>query len=146
MDIDDLLRMGAEIIQNNADDATTGIDLGDIANALGGILGGENGLDLGAIIGKVTDGDFGELIQSWIGQGDNVPIDPEQVGALLGDDKVAAFAESLGVSLDSAKQALADALPNIIDHATPAEGGMFDDILAQVGGVKGAMDMLGKLF
>ncbi|WP_456432611.1 YidB family protein [Nitratifractor sp.] len=146
MDLNDLLRIGAQMIQNNSDEATSGIDLDTISSALGNVLGGDGGFDLGSIISKVTDGNFGELIQSWIGQGENAPIDPDQVSALLGEEKVSAFAEQLGINLDSAKQALADALPQVVDQATPAEGGMFDDLLEQVGGVKGAMDMLGKFF
>ena len=146
MDLNELLKIGAQMVQNNSDEATSGIDLEAIRSALGNVFGGEGGFDLGSIISKVTDGDFGELIQSWIGQGENAPIDPDRVSDLLGDEKVSAFADQLGINLDSAKQALADALPHIVDRATPEGGGMFDDLLRQVGGAQGAIGMLGKLF
>lgn len=34
----------------------------------------------------------------------------------------------------------------VVDQATAGEGGMLDEMLANVGGSKGAMDMLGKMF
>ena len=50
------------------------------------------------------------------------------------------------MSEDSAKGALADALPNVIDQATQGEGSLVEDLLSKVGGADGAMDMLGKMF
>jgi uncharacterized protein YidB (DUF937 family) len=147
MDFNELFKMGAELIQNNSDDATTGLDIDAIGDALGGILSGEDGsLDLSSLAGKLTDGDFGEMINSWFGSGENMPLDVEQVSALLGSEKVEAFADQLGLNFESASQALADALPNVIDQATSGENSIVDDLLAQVGGAQGAMNMLGKMF
>jgi len=40
MDFGDLLKMGADLIQNNSDEATTGLDTGAIGDALSGLFGG----------------------------------------------------------------------------------------------------------
>ena len=64
----------------------------------------------------------------------------------LGADKVSEFASSLGLSEESAKGALADALPNVVDKATEGGDSIVEDMLAQVGGVDGAMGMIGKMF
>jgi len=147
MDFNELFQMGAELIRNNSDDATTGLDIDSIGSALSAILGGENGgIDLSALATKLGDGNFGEMIESWFGNGENMPIDLEQVTELLGSDKVEAFASELGLNFESAQQALADALPQVVDRATSGEGGIVDDLLAQVGGAEGAMKMLGKMF
>jgi len=147
MDFNDLFRMGAELIQNNSDDATTGLDLDAISGALSGVLGSEDGgIDLASLATKLSDGNFGEMISSWFGNGENISIDLGQVSELLGSDKISQFAEQLGISTESAEQALADALPNIVDQATSGDNNLVDDLLAQVGGAKGAMDMLGKMF
>ena len=156
MDLSNLLQMGASLIQNNSDEATTGLDVGDIAGALGGLFGGsgeEGGLDLGSIVGNLmsSGGESGglmEVVSSWIGDGENLPIDADQITDLLGSDKVSAFAESLGIDFDSAKSALADALPQVVDQATPGEEGndLLGSLLGSVGGVEGAMGMIGKLF
>ena len=70
----------------------------------------------------------------------------EQITVLLGSDKVSEFASQLGLSQESAAGALADVLPQVVDQATSGEGTIMDEMLAQVGGPKGAMDMLGKMF
>ena len=147
MDLMDLLKMGGSLIQGNSDDATTGLDVGDIAGALGGLLGNsEGGLDLSSLVGGLASNGLGDVVGSWLGNGENSPISMDQITDLLGSDKISEFASNLGLSEESAKGALADALPQVIDQATSGEGGMLDDMLANVGGSKGAMDMLGKMF
>jgi len=146
MDFLDLLKQGAELIQSNSDDATTGIDTDAISSALGNIFGGENGLDLSSIVSKVTDGDLGDTISSWLGSGENMPISMDSITDLLGSDKISEFASQLGLSEDSAKGALSDVIPNLVDKATSGEDSLIGSMLDKVGGVDGAMDMLGKMF
>ena len=147
MDIMDLLKVGGSLIQGNSDDATTGLDIGDIANALNGLVGnGAGGLDLGALVGGLSKNGLGEIVGSWLGNGENKSISMDQISDLLGSDKISEFASQLGVSEESAKGALADSLPQVVDQATSGEGTIMDEMLAQVGGPQGAMDMLGKMF
>jgi len=149
MDFTDLLKMGASLIQNNDDDATTGIDTDKITDALGSIFGSNNGngLDLSNIISAVTsNSSLSEIVSSWIGSGENAPIDPDQVTELVGEDKVSEFADKLGVNVDSAKKALADALPNIVDQATNEDSSLVGDLLDKIGGVEGAIDMISGFF
>jgi len=147
MNFDDLLQLGASMIRNNSDEATTGLDTDAIGKALSNILGGENGdLDLAGLVERFAGGGLGELVQSWLGEGENAPIDPESVESVLGSDKIQAFARELGLSTESARQALADALPAVVDKATPAGSEMLSSLLDQVGGVEGALGMLGKMF
>ncbi len=155
MDFGNLLKMGADLIQNNSDEATTGLDTGAIGDALSGLFGqgdGE-GFDIGSLIANVTgsDGESGGLLEtvtSWIGNGENLPIDADQITDLLGSDKIGEFADKLGIDFASAKQALADALPQVVDQATSEEDGgdLLSGLLDKVGGSEGAMGMIGKLF
>ena len=147
MDMNDLFRMGAELIQNNSDDATTGLDLDAISNAIGGLLQNEEGgIDLSSIMASLSDNGLGEIVGSWLGNGENKSIDVSQITDLLGSDKISQFAEQLGLSTESAEQALADALPNVIDQATSGDNSIVEEMLAKVGGAQGAMNMLGKMF
>jgi len=147
MDLMDLLKVGGSLIQGNSDDATTGLDVSDIAGALSGLLGNsEGGLDLSSLVGGLASNGLGDIVGSWLGNGENASISMDQITDLLGSDKISEFASTLGLSEESAKGALAEALPQVIDQGTSGEGGMLDDMLAQVGGSKGAMDMLGKMF
>jgi uncharacterized protein YidB (DUF937 family) len=147
MDLMDLLKVGGSLIQNNSDDATTGLDAGDIVGALGGLLGNsDGGLDLASLVSGLSENGLGEVVGSWLGSGENSAISADQITDLLGSDKISEFASSLGITAESAKGALADALPQVIDQATEGEGGIVGDMLAQVGGPAGAVDMLGKMF
>ena len=148
MDLTELLKMGAGMIQGNSDDTTTGLDGDAISNALGNLLGGgaDGGLDLGSLVSGLSENGLGSIVGSWLGSGENESISMDSITDLLGADKVSEFASSLGLSEESAKGALADALPNVIDQATQGEGSLVEDLLAKVGGAEGAMGMLGKMF
>ncbi|MEA1952921.1 MAG: YidB family protein [Campylobacterota bacterium] len=147
MELMDLLKVGGSLIQGNKDSATTGLDVDDIASALNKMLGnGAGGLNLGALVSGLAQNGLGEIVGSWLGNGENKSISSNQITDLLGSDKVASFASELGLSEESAKNALADALPQVVDKATSGEGTVMDEMLAQVGGPQGAMDMLGKMF
>jgi len=143
----DLLKVGGTLIQGNSDDATTGLDVNDIATALSSLLGNSEGsLDLAALVGGLSQNGLGEIVGSWLGNGENKSISMDQITDLLGSDKVSEFASQLGLSEESAKVALSDALPQVVDQATSGEGSIMDEMLAQVGGPQGAMDMLSKMF
>lgn len=148
MDLTDLLQMGANAIQNNNDDATTGLDSDALTGALGSLLGGgsDGGIDLSNIMSGLSENGLGSIVGSWLGNGENEAISAESITDLLGADKVSEFASSLGLSEESATGALADMLPNVIDSATSGEGSIIDTMLNQVGGAEGAMNMLSKMF
>jgi uncharacterized protein YidB (DUF937 family) len=148
MDFSELLKMGAEAIQGNSDDATTGLNTDSISDALGKLLGGgtDGGIDLSSIVSNLSENGLGSVVGSWLGSGENEPISMDSITDLLGMDKVSEFASSLGLSEESAKGALADALPNVVDKATSGEGSILDTMLEQVGGADGAMNMLNKMF
>jgi uncharacterized protein YidB (DUF937 family) len=148
MDISGLLEIGAKMIQQNDDPATSGLDIGGIAQALDTVLSGsgEETFDLASLVQKAMDGGLEEVVGTWIGQGENAPIEPERVGEIVDEKQIEIFAEKLGIGKESAQKALADALPVIVDKATPPEGGMLDDLLRQMGGLEGAMNLFGKMF
>ncbi len=147
MELTDLFKAAASMMQSNGDDATSGLDVDDIANALNNLVGnGQGGLDLVKFVGGLSQNGLGEIVGSWLGNGENKSISIEQITALLGSDNVAAFASELGLSQESAANALAETVPQVVDQATRGEGTIMDEMLSNAGGPNGAMDMLGKMF
>jgi len=149
MDLGDIVSIGTKMFQDKVGE--DGVDSNALQDALGGLLSNEEGgLDLGNIMSALTggsdeDGEGGGLasiVSSWIGGGENSPIDGDMLSNLLGNEKISEFAEKLGIDTDTALSGLTDALPNMVDKATP-EG---DSLLDQVGGLDGLMSMAGKLF
>ena len=138
MDINDLLNIGANLLKDKI-----GADDSKLNEALSSILtNSEGSLDLSNILSSLQDGNIGEIVSSWIGSGENAPIDAQSVSNILGSDKIEEFASKLGVDIDTAQEALAGVLPEVVDKATP-EG---DSILDQLGGVEGLINMAGKFF
>jgi len=148
MDMGDLLKLGANAFMNSKGSGDTGsnLDMDSVVSALSGLTGDseEGGLDIGSVISKLTGGDSSGLMnmaQSWLGDGDNEPASSDSVVEMLGEDKIAEFAEKLGVSEEEAIAGLQDTLPQIIDKGS--EGG---SILDSIGGISGALNIAKKLF
>ena len=148
MDLGDLLKMGASMIQNDSQESTSSLSSDLISSALGSLLGSKDGggLDLSSILGNLSNGNLSEVVASWIGSGENKPIDPEATSELLGEDRIEEFAEKLGVDVETAKNSLSEVLPNLVDKATNEDESLASDLLEKVGGLDGLMDIAGKLF
>lgn len=147
MEIADLLKVGASLIQGNSDDATTGLNVDDIAKALEGLVGdGQGGVNLLPFVSGLGENGLGAIVGSWLGNGENKTISTEDITTLLGSEKVSEFASSLGLTEESAKSALAEVIPKVVDKASSGEGGIMDEMLGQAGGPQGAMEMLSKMF
>ena len=80
------------------------------------------------------------VLQSWLGSGQNLPISGDQVRQVLGSGTVAELAKSAGIGESDASNALAGLLPQVIDKLSP--GGN----LPSEGDLGGALSSLGKLF
>ncbi len=146
MDIKDLLELGASVIRNNNDDATTSLDMDQLSSALGSLFGGkENKLDLGAVLGKMKESGLDDIAASWLGNDKNASISGETVKNLLGSDTIADFASMLGLSEKSAETAIADALPEMVDKASP-DGSLLENIIDNAGGLDGMLGMARKFF
>jgi uncharacterized protein YidB (DUF937 family) len=59
------------------------------------------------------------MVQSWIGNDSNQPIDPNQVQGLLGEERINQLASRVGVSPAIASSALSWVLPVVVDKLTP---------------------------
>lgn len=124
---------------------------GNVADAQGGGGGGMLGAILGAvqshpggiggILSSLQQGGLGDAASSWVGTGPNQPVSPDQMQSALGGGLVSQIASRLGVPPGIAAGALAQYLPQIVDHLTPngqvpKDGGM--------GGLGGLLGRLGR--
>lgn len=146
MNIEELLNLGASVIRSNSDDATTSLDPDQLSSALGNLFGGTDGkLDFGTLLGKMKESGLDDIVTSWLGNGKNASISGETIKNLLGSDKVADFASMLGLSESSAEAAIADALPEMVDKASP-EGSLLENIIDNAGGLDGLLGIARKFF
>jgi len=143
MDLNDLLQMGAKVFRDSNLSGTAGsnLDIGDIASALSGLTGSSGGFDLNSLIDNLGASGLGDVAKSWLGNGANQAISPEQIGNAVGSDQLSDFASKLGISFAEASGGLADALPQMVDKASP-DG----SLLEAFGGVEGVIGLASKLF
>lgn len=91
------------------------------AGAMGGVLqqivASQGGI--GGIVQKFQQGGMGEHVQSWVGNGSNLPVSGDQVGQVFGSQQVQSWAQSAGVPVASFLPMLAQILPHAVDQATP---------------------------
>lgn len=80
-----------------------------------GQTGGLHGL-----VERFQEVGLGNLIHSWIGSGPNLPIDAEQVEAVLGEGHLQQIAEETRLSQNEAAEQLGDMLPDLVDSLTPS--------------------------
>lgn len=62
---------------------------------------------------------LGDVVNSWISTGQNLPITAEQVRSVLGSSEVQALATRAGIDPQAAMDACARILPLLVDKATP---------------------------
>lgn len=62
---------------------------------------------------------LGETVNSWMGNGENLPISAEQIKNVLGSERIQHFAGQLGIDTEQASAKLAEYLPQVVDKLTP---------------------------
>ena len=93
--------------------------------ASGGAMGG-----LGGLLQSLQGAGLGEVAQSWIGTGSNLPISADQLSQVLGNERIGQIAQQLGLSPGLVSEQLAGMLPDVVDKLTPSgqipDGGLGD--------------------
>jgi uncharacterized protein YidB (DUF937 family) len=115
---------------------------GGLANVLGGLLANNGDMGgLGGLAQKFQQAGMGNVIASWIGKGENMPISADQISSILGSGAVGDIAAKLGIDPGQASGQLAQMLPGLIDKLTPhgvaPEGGLGNagDLVGMLGGL-----------
>ena len=75
--------------------------------------------NLQGVVNQLQQGGLGDQVKSWLGNGTNMQVTPEQLKAALGNDQVRQIAEHFGVPMDQALKLLAEHLPATVDQASP---------------------------
>ena len=81
---------------------------------------------------------LGGVVQSWVGNGQNLPVSAEQIQAVLGNEQIQAIAGKLGFSPEEVSSHLSQLLPQVVDKMTPEgtvpEGGAVSELLGALKG------------
>lgn len=104
---------------------------GSLKDALGSVTASEKSALISAVLAKTNlgnlqgladqlqQGGLGDQVKSWLSNGPNMNVTPEQIRAALGSDQVKQIAQRFGIPVDDALKLLADHLPAAVDQASP---------------------------
>jgi uncharacterized protein YidB (DUF937 family) len=87
---------------------------------------------LAGIVQAFQKNGLGDIVNSWVSTGKNLPVTPDQIKQGLGSDFLSQLAGKAGVSPDAASTQLSSLLPDVIDKVTPngkIEAGGVDQLL-----------------
>lgn len=157
--------------------------MGLLDSALGSVLGGggsgggqpqllqiilsmlgndASGGGLGGLLQQAQKAGLGDVVNSWVGSGQNQPISADQLGGLLGgllgQGQMDSMAQQAGMNQGDLLGQLSQMLPQVVDKLTPQgqvpSGGLGNvgDLLGQLtgggggaGGAGGLGDLIGML-
>jgi len=110
---------------------------GFLGQILGSVLGGQQagqgsplagilqevlqskGGGLASIVSQFEAAGLGDVVRSWVGTGANVPVSGEQIGRVFSNEQLQNWAAQAGTTPEALSGLLAQALPHVVDHATP---------------------------
>lgn len=98
------------LVQGNGGSGAAGGMLSALFNAAGGVPG---------IVSKFEQAGLGDKVQSWVGQGSNLPIAAEELERVFPPQQIESFAEAHGIPAGVATEMLTHLLPHAVDSQTP---------------------------
>jgi len=128
-----------------------------LGQAVGGMLGGQGGQNpllqavasllgkdsgIGGLTGLVQafqKNGLGEIVNSWVSTGQNLPVTPNQIEQGLGSDLLSQLAGKAGLSSGAASSQLSGILPDLVDKLTPngkIEAGGLEQLMKLVQGMR----------
>ncbi len=92
---------------------------GNLINAVLSIVGNQQQGGLNGLIKQLTSNGLGDIVNSWVGTGKNLPITPAQITQGLGGKMISQIASQAGLTPEAVTTQLAQLLPQIVDKLTP---------------------------
>ena len=83
------------------------------------MTGGGFGGGLGGLLERFTQSGHGEKMNSWIGPGQNEPIEPQELESALGEGTISDLSRQTGMPKGDLLSQLSQVLPGVVDQLTP---------------------------
>ena len=87
--------------------------------AAGGGMGGGLAGGLGGLLSQFDQAGLGDVARSWVGNGANQPVSPDQLQNVFGRDQTQAMADQAGMDHGDFLDQLSQHLPRAVDGMTP---------------------------
>jgi uncharacterized protein YidB (DUF937 family) len=93
---------------------------------------------IGAVLDRFRQQGHGQQTQSWLSTGANEPVGTQAVADVIGMDELSRMSQQLGVSEEEVAGGMAQILPEVVNHVSPA-GALPHDADDQLGSVMSAL-------
>lgn len=109
------------LASSGAQGGGTGSGLGGVLGSAlgGGAQGGAQGGGLGALLERFQANGMGDIANSWVSSGQNMPLSSDQFSQVLGQQQVSDLASKFGLSTGDLSAQMSQALPQVVDQLTP---------------------------
>ncbi len=91
----------------------------NVINAVMGVLTNQQTGGLAGLVDQFKANGLGDIINSWISTGKNLPITAQQIQQGLGSETLKTLAAKAGVSTQDITTHLSKLLPQVVDKLTP---------------------------
>lgn len=110
-----------EDIKKYIDQASSQINVGKekLEGLVASLALDEKRAQLDGIISTLREKGLKDTVSSWVGTGENHPINPDKIRDALGVQRLEELAEQAKMKVSEVPQALSSLLPQIIDKLTP---------------------------
>ena len=86
---------------------------------LGQLLGQTNLGNVGGLLQQLQQGGLGAQVSSWLGNGANMSVSPDQLRVALGNEQLQQLARQAGLPVDQLLAMLSQHLPQTVDRMSP---------------------------
>lgn len=88
-------------------------------NSTGMEQGGTSRAGIGGLLSMFEQSGLGHVAQSWVGNGPNQPVSPQQLQSVFGEDRVRSMASQSNMQLPDFLSELSQHLPSAVNDMTP---------------------------
>ena len=107
------------ILDNLASLAGGGADKSNLVNAVMGVIANQKGGGLTGLVQQFAGKGLGDIVNSWVSTGQNLPITAQQVQQGLGANTIQQLASKTGIAPEEISSHLTEILPKLVDKLTP---------------------------
>ena len=103
----------------------------DILSPLMDLLGNSQSGGISGLVQQFSSKGLGDIVNSWVGKGENLPISVTQIEHGFGSDTISQLASKTGISSGNITSQLSVLLPQLVDKLTPNGRVEQGDIMSQ---------------
>ena len=75
---------------------------------------------VGAVLERFKQQGYSRQASSWMSTGENEAVSGQQIGEVVGTDELSRLSQQLGMEPDEVADGMAQVLPEVVNHMTPA--------------------------